>query len=87
MGCEPLRKHDEIHGPSLITNMCAGASLVVQWLRLRAPNGGGAGSIPGQGTRSHMPQLSCMPQVRAHMSQLNSLHAATKTQRTQNKIN
>ncbi|TEA34794.1 hypothetical protein DBR06_SOUSAS11910017, partial [Sousa chinensis] len=28
-------------------------SLVVQWLRLHAPNGGGPGSIPGQGTRSH----------------------------------
>ena len=34
-----------------------GTSLVVQWLRLRAPNAGGPGSIPGQGTRSHMPQL------------------------------
>ena len=34
-----------------------GTSLVVQWLRLRAPNSGGLGSIPGQGTRSHMPQL------------------------------
>ena len=31
-----------------------GTSLVVQWLRLRAPNAGGLGSIPGQGTRSHM---------------------------------
>ena len=29
-----------------------GTSLVVQWLRLCAPN---AGSIPGQGTRSHDP--------------------------------
>ncbi|TEA37693.1 hypothetical protein DBR06_SOUSAS9210008, partial [Sousa chinensis] len=29
-------------------------SLVVQWLRLCAPNAGGPGSIPGQGTRSHM---------------------------------
>ncbi|TEA25208.1 hypothetical protein DBR06_SOUSAS1010096, partial [Sousa chinensis] len=29
-------------------------SLVVQWLRLHAPNAGGPGSIPGQGTRSHM---------------------------------
>ena len=34
-----------------------GTSLVVQWLRLRAPNAGGLGSIPGQGTRSHMLQL------------------------------
>ena len=28
-----------------------GTSLVVQWLRLRASNAGGAGSIPGQGTK------------------------------------
>ena len=28
-----------------------GTSLVVQWLRLCAPNAGGMGSIPGQGTR------------------------------------
>ncbi|TEA31623.1 hypothetical protein DBR06_SOUSAS7710062, partial [Sousa chinensis] len=32
-------------------------SLVVQWLRLCAPNAGGPGSIPSQGTRSCMPQL------------------------------
>ena len=31
-------------------------SLVVKWLSLHAPNAGGLGSIPGQGTRSHMPQ-------------------------------
>ncbi|TEA25200.1 hypothetical protein DBR06_SOUSAS1010083, partial [Sousa chinensis] len=36
------------------------------WLRLRAPNAGGLGSIPGQGTRS-----TCMPQLR-------NLHATTK---------
>ena len=29
-------------------------SLVVQWLRLHTSNAGGRGSIPGQGTRSHM---------------------------------
>ena len=34
-----------------------GTSLVVQWLRLHAPNAGGPGSIPSQGTRSRMPQL------------------------------
>ena len=47
-------------------------SLVVQRLRLHAPNAGGRGSIPVQRTRSHMPQLragmpqeqSCMPQQR-----------------------
>ena len=32
-------------------------SPMVQWLRLHAPNARGLGSIPGQGTRSHMPQL------------------------------
>ena len=36
----------------LISNI--GTSLVVQWVTLRAPNAGGPGSIPGQGTRSHM---------------------------------
>ena len=34
-----------------------GTSLVVQWLKLQAPNAGSPGSIPGQGTTSHMPQL------------------------------
>ncbi|TEA37407.1 hypothetical protein DBR06_SOUSAS1910136, partial [Sousa chinensis] len=29
-------------------------SLVVQWVRLCAPNSGGPGSIPGWGTRSCM---------------------------------
>ena len=39
-------------------------SLVVQWLRLCAPNTGGLGSIPSQGTRSHMLQLRVyMPQL------------------------
>ena len=47
-----------------LTNRHLGTSLVVQWLRLRAPNAGGPGSIPGQGTRSRMLQL------RAHMLQL-----------------
>ena len=40
-----------------------GTSFVVQWLRLCSPNTGGPASIPGQGTRSRMPQL------RAHMPQ------------------
>ena len=35
-----------------------GTSLVVQWLRLHAPKAGGPGSIPGQGTRSHMPHAT-----------------------------
>ena len=47
-------------------NASTGTSLVAQWLRLCAPNAGGLGSIPGQGTRSH-----------THTS-TKSLHAATK---------
>ena len=37
-----------------------GTSLVVQWLRLHAPNAGGPRSIPGQGTRSRMLQLKIL---------------------------
>ena len=43
-----------------------GTSLVVQWQRLQDPQAGGLGSICGQRSRSHMPQLKI-------------LHAATKT--------
>ena len=39
------------------TKVCEVTSLVVQWLRRSTPNAGGPGSIPSQGTRSHMPQL------------------------------
>ena len=35
-----------------------GTSLVAQWVRLHAPNAGGPGSIPGQGTRSHMQAMT-----------------------------
>ena len=35
-----------------------GTLLVFQWLKLHAPNTGGSGSIPGQGTRSLTPELS-----------------------------
>ena len=45
---------------------------MVQWLRLHDPNSGGLGLNPGQGTRSHMPQL------RVLMPQLKILHATTK---------
>ena len=42
-----------------------GTFLVVQWPRLCTPNAGGPGSIPGQRTRSHMPQLGVlMPQLK-----------------------
>ena len=38
-------------------NVTEGTSLLVQWLRLLIPNARGLGSIPGQGTRSHILQL------------------------------
>ena len=38
-------------------NYAEGNSLVVEWLRLRAPNAGGLSSIPGQGSRFHVLQL------------------------------
>ena len=47
-------------GPGAHEVLCApfksgvGTSLVAQWIRLCAANAGGLGSIPGQGTRSHM---------------------------------
>ena len=44
-----------------------GTSLVVQWLRLYTPNAQSPGCIPGQGTKSHKPQL------RVGMSQLKIL--------------
>ncbi|TEA32094.1 hypothetical protein DBR06_SOUSAS6610005, partial [Sousa chinensis] len=52
-------------------------SLVVQWLRLHAPNAGGPGSISGQGTRSHVLQLKIL-----HAA-MKILRAATKTWRSQ----
>ena len=55
-----------------------GASLVVHWLRLQIPSAGGPGSIPGQGTKSYMPQL------RVHVCQPKKVsRAAIKTQHSQ----
>ena len=54
-----------------------GTSLLVQWLRLHTPNAGGPGSIPGQGTRSHMLQLN-IP-----YTEMKIPLAATKTQHSQ----
>ena len=47
----------EIRVQTVTWDGAKGTFLVVQWLRLHAPNPGGPGSIPGQGTSSHMPQL------------------------------
>ena len=41
--------------------LAGGTSLVVQWQRLHACNRGDAGSIPGLGMRSHMPQGTMLP--------------------------
>ena len=49
-----------------------GTPLLNQWLRTCSSNAGGSSSIPGQGTRSHMPQL------RVDMTQLKLLHALTE---------
>ena len=49
----------------LIQNVTRGTSLVVQWLRLQAPNAGSPSSNPSLEIRSHMPQLRvCMLQWR-----------------------
>ena len=58
-----------------------GTSLVAQWLRLRAPNAGDPGSIPGQGTRSHM-------HAATDGSHATTKEPTTKTQHNQiNKLN
>ena len=45
---------------------------MAQWIRLRVPNAGGLGSIPGHGTRFHMSRLK-----------INDLAHCTKTQCSQ----
>ena len=70
---------------------CLGTSLVVQWLRLRTPNAGGLGSIPGQGSRFRKPQLksSHAPTKskgsRFRKPQLKSSHAPTKSNKPNKK--
>ena len=46
--------------PTALKIKAQGTSLVVQWLKLRIPITRDPGSIPGQGTRSHMPQLKIL---------------------------
>ena len=61
----------------------SGTSLVVQWLRLCTPNAGGPGSIPGQGTRSHMPQLKILHDTTKISHVATKIPSAiTKTQRS-----
>ena len=47
----------KLHSNHQIKNTLLGTPLVVQRLELSPPNAGGLVSIPGQVTRSHMPQL------------------------------
>ena len=55
-----------------VKNQPAGTSLVVQWLRLLTLSAGGPGSIPAQGTRSHVPPLKILhAATRAQCSQIN----------------
>ena len=59
----------------------SGTSLVAQWVGLWVPNAGGSGSIPGQGTRSHMHAMTKSPHAATKSScipQLKILHASTK---------
>ena len=69
LGWTSLRSHMEAlppySKPIHIQRLLHETSLVVQWLRLHAPNAGGPGSTPGQETRSYMLQQK-------------SLHATTK---------
>ena len=52
-----VERENKLGLSSSCQNIHPGTSLVVQWLRLHAPNAGAPGSIPSQGPRSHMPQL------------------------------
>ena len=53
MGSE-MSKFTRLYFKGLKKTAFPGTSLMVQWIRLRAPNAGAAGSIPGQETQSHM---------------------------------
>ena len=60
-----------------------GTSLVVQWLRLHAPNAGGSGSIPGQGARTHIPQLRvCMLRLKISRAAVQMGHPVCGTAKT-----
>ena len=64
--------------------MLSGTSLVVQGLRLHISSARGLGSIPGQGTRSHMPQLRVFTlQLKTPHAMRNELRTATNTGHSQ----
>ena len=59
----------------MLKNDNYGTSLVVQWLRLCAPNAGGPGANTGQGTRSYLPQqglkIPCATVTKTQCNQIN----------------
>ena len=59
------------------TKQGRGNSLVVQGLRLQVPNAGSLGSIPGQGTRT------CMPQLRLSKAKLKGEGEHMETEKTE----
>ena len=61
---------------------------MVQWLRLRAPNAGGPGLIPDQGTRSHMHAAtkSLRATTKSPHAATKILHVAVKIPRAATKI-
>ena len=69
-------EHDEalevtLWSAAIILNRTRLAPFLVVWPRLCAPNAGGLGLIPGQGTRSHVLWLGVhMLQVKIHVPQL-----------------
>ena len=52
-----LEQVTQVYNIVMSLRQTLGISLVDQWLRLHTPNAGNPGSIPGQGTRSHMLQI------------------------------
>ena len=58
---------------------------MVQWVSLHAPNAGGLGSIPGQGTGSHMQATTKSPHAPTKKKEKKILHDAIKTWHSLNK--
>ena len=63
----------------LLSEVSQGTSLVVQWVRLHAPNAGGPGLIPGQRTRSCRHAATNSPRAATK-----SPHAVTKKSTSNN---
>ena len=59
----------------MLKNDNYGTFLVIQWLRLRAPNAGGPGVTAGRGPRSYMSQqglkIPCAAVTKTQCSQIN----------------